>query len=182
MRRLHFKLVVDSVLLAAGFLTFASGLVLFLNLHKDAGAFRASTLGLTRLAWLNLHRLPALLVVTTIVLHLALNWAALLARLRNAFARTSKSRGVSEPLLYLTFWTVALTGIVAWFCVAGSAPLAGPVQLGWLHHTRHQVIEVHHSVGLLALTLAVHHVGHRWHRMVRGLESWVHLSHATKQP
>ena len=178
MRRLHFKLVVDSVLLAAGFLTFASGLVLFLNLHKDAGAFRASTLGLSRLAWLNLHRLPALLVVATIVLHLALNWAALLARLRNAFARTSKSRGVSELLLYLTFWTVALTGIVAWFFVGGSAPLVGSVPLGWLHHTRHHVVEVHHIVGLVALLLAAHHVGHRWHRMVQVLGSWVQCMRA----
>jgi heme/copper-type cytochrome/quinol oxidase subunit 2 len=178
MRRTHFKLVVDVVLLVAAFLTFASGLVLFLDLHRDMGALRTSALGLSRLAWLNLHRLPALLVVTAIVLHLAFNWAAFVARLRNSFARKSKSRGIPELALYVTFWTVALTGIVAWFFVSGSAPLAGPVPLGWLYHTRHHLIEVHHSVGFVALTLAVHHVGHRWHRMVRCLGSWVHCDHA----
>lgn len=178
MRRSRFKLVVDVVLLVAAFLTFASGLVLFLDLHRDAGALRTSALGLSRLAWLNLHRLPALLVVTAIVIHLALNWAAFGARLRNGFARKSKSRAIPELVLYVTFWTVALTGIVAWFVVDGSAPLAGPVPLGWLPHARHPVVEVHHTVGLVALLLAAHHVGHRWHRMVHGLGSWVHCDHA----
>jgi hypothetical protein len=181
MRRHHCKLLVDTVLLVTAFLTFASGLVLFIDLHRDAGAMRTSALGLSRLAWLNLHRLPALLMATTIVLHLALDWAAFVARLRNGFARKSKSRGIPELVLYVTFWTVALTGVVAWFFVTGSAPLAGPVPFGWLHPTRHHVLEVHHVLALVALPLAVHHVWHRWHRMVRGLESWVHCNHATKQ-
>jgi len=181
MRRTRFKLMVDVVLLVAAFLTFASGLVLFIDLHRDLGALRTSALGLSRLAWLNLHRLPALVAVSAIVLHLALNWAAFVARLRNGFARNSKSRAIPELVLYGTFWTVALTGIVAWFFVAGSPPLAGPVPLAWLHPTRHHVIEVHHVVALVALPLAVHHVWHRWQRMVRGLESWVHCNHATKQ-
>jgi hypothetical protein len=120
-------------------------------------------------------------VVSAIVLHLALNWRAFVARLRSGFSRKSKSRAIPELVLYVTFWTVALTGIVAGFFVDGSAPLAGPVPLGWLHHTRHHVIEVHHIIGLVALSLAAHHVGHRWHRMVRGLGSWVHCDHAAKQ-
>ena len=176
MRRKHFKLLLDVVLLVAAFLTFASGLVLFLDLHRDAGAFRTSALALTRLTWLNLHRLPALIVVPAIGLHLALNAAAFVARLRNGFSRKSKSRAIPELVLYLTFWIVAMTGIVAWFFVAGSAPLAGPVPLGRLHHARHHVVEIHHFVGFVALTLAAHHVGHRWHRMVQGLGSWVHQS------
>jgi hypothetical protein len=178
MHRNHFKPLLDVVVLVAAFLTFASGLVLFLNLHRDEGAFRMSTLGLTRLAWLNLHRLPALIVVSGIGLHIALNWKAFIARLRHGFSRKSKSRAVPELILYVTFWTVATTGIVAWFLVDGSAPLAGPVPLGWLHHTRHHVVEVHHIVGLVALLLAAHHVGHRWHRMVQGLGSWVQCMRA----
>jgi len=181
MRSHHCKSLVDVVLLIAAFLTFASGLVLFLDLHRDLGALRTSALGLSRLAWLNLHRLPALLVVATILLHLALNWAAFVARLRHGFSRNSKSRGIPELVLYMTFWIVVLTGIVAWFFVAGSAPLAGPAPLAWLYHTRHHVVEVHHVVALVVLPLAVHHVWHRWQRMVRGLESWVHCNHATKQ-
>jgi hypothetical protein len=169
MDRKQLMLLVDVVLLVAGFLAFASGLVLFLDFHMDAGAFRTSGLGLTRLSWLNLHRLPALIVVAAMVFHLALNWAAFLARLRNGFSRKSKSRQIPELVLYVTFLTTALTGMVAWFFIRGSVPLAGPIVLEGLHHTRHHVIEVHHIVGLVALTLAVHHVGHRWHRIVRGL-------------
>jgi hypothetical protein len=182
MRRHHFRLLVDIVLLVAAFLTFASGLVLFLGFHAGEGAFRTSALGLMRLSWLNLHRLPAMIVVFAMGLHLTLNGRGFVARLRNGFARKSKSRALPELVLYVTFWTVALTGIIAWFFVAGSAPLAGPVPLGWLHPTRHHVVEVHHTVALVALPLAVHHVGHRWHSMVRGLGSWVHCAHATKQP
>ena len=182
MRRPHFKLLVDVVLLVAAFLTFASGLVLFLDLHRDEGAFRTSALGLTRLTWLNLHRLPALIVVAAIGLHLALNWAAFVARLVHGFARKRKSRAIPELVLYVTFWTVALTGIIAWLFVSGSAPLAGPVPLGWLHHTRHHMVEVHHSVGLVALLLTAHHVGHRSQRMVRGLCSWADPSAVVGPP
>ena len=174
MRRAPFKPLVGVVLLVAAFLTFGSGLVLFLGFHAGGGAFRTSSLGLTRLAWLNLHRLPALIVVFAIGLHIALNSRAFVARLRNGFSRKSKSRAIPELVLYVTFWTVALTGIVAWFFVAGSAPLAGPVPLGWLHPARHHVVEVHHIVALVALPLAVHHVGHRWHRLARGLGSRAH--------
>jgi hypothetical protein len=171
MRHPQVRVLVDVVLLVAAFLTFASGLVLFLVFHAGGGAFRSSALGLSRLTWLNLHRLSALVTVAGLGLHLALNWQAFVARLRQGFSRKSKSRALSELILYVTFWTVALTGIVAWFFVAGSAPLAGPVPFGWLHHTRHHVVEVHHTVGLVTLTLTVHHVGHRWHRMMRGLRS-----------
>jgi hypothetical protein len=180
MHRHPFKSVLDVVLLVAAFLTFTSGLVLFLDLHRDAGVFRTSALGLTRLTWLNLHRLPALIVVVAVGLHLTLNWAAFVARLRKGLARKSKSRAIPELVLYATFWTVALTGILAWFFVAGSAPLAGPIPLGWLHPARHHVVEIHHIVALVALPLAVHHVGHRWHRMMQGLGSRVHCSDATK--
>jgi Domain of unknown function (DUF4405) len=121
---LHFRSILDVVLLVAAFLTFASGLVLFLVLHRDEEAFRTAALGLSRLAWLNLHRLPALIVVTAIGLHLALNWRAFVARLRQGFSRKSKSRAVPELVLYVTFWTVATTGIVAWFFVEGRTWLA----------------------------------------------------------
>ncbi len=181
MHRNHFRLLVDVVLLATAFLTFASGLVLFLRFHMGGGAFRTSALGLTRLAWLNLHRLPALLLVAVLGLHLILNGRAFRSRLRNGFARKSQARAVPELVLYGTFWTAALTGIVAWFFVSGSAPIEGPVPFGWLYPARHHVVEVHHIVALVALVLAVHHVGHRWHRMARGLESWVHCDDAAKQ-
>jgi hypothetical protein len=124
-------------------------------------------LGLTRVTWLNLHRLPALVVAAGLGLHVALSWGPFVARLRRARAR----RGLSEPLLYVAFWTVALTGTGLWLIVGGSTPLQGPVQLGPLEHGRHHVVDVHHIAGLVALPLTVHHVGHRWRLMTRALRA-----------
>ena len=201
MPRNQFKLPVDVVLLVAAFLTFGSGVVLFFDFHVGKGAFRTSALGLSRLTWVNIHRLSALIVVAGIGFHVALNWKAFVARLRHSFSRERKSRVVweaaelcsartiagrfrnpprvsksmvSELILYVTFATVAMTGIVVWLFVLGSARLAGPVPLGQLRNIRHQLVDIHNIAGLVALALTAHHVGHRWHRMVRCLGELAH--------
>jgi len=174
MPRNQFKLLVDVVVLVAAFLTFVSGLVLFFDFHVGKGASRTSALGLTRLTWLNIHRLPALIVVAGIGFHIALNWKGFVARLRHSFSRERKNRAVSELILYVTFATVAMTGIVVWLFVLGSAPLEGPVPLGQPHPIRHQLVDIHNIVGLVALALTVHHVGHRWGQMVRCLGELAH--------
>jgi hypothetical protein len=174
MPRYQFKLLVDVVLLVAAFLTFASGVFLFFEFHVGAGAFRTAALGLTRLTWLNLHRLPALIVVAGIGFHVGLNWKGFVARLRHGLSRERKSRAVSELVLYATFGTVAVTGIVVWLFISGSAPIEGPVPL---KHITHQLVDIHNLVGLVALALAAHHVGHRWRAMVRGFRSWARQSH-----
>ena len=203
MPRNQFKLLVDVVVLVAAFLTFVSGMFLFFDFHVGKGAFRTSAVGLTRLTWLNIHRLSALIVVAGIGFHVALNWKGFVARLRRSFSRERKSRVaweaaelcsartiagrfgnpprvsqsmVSELILYLTFGTVAMTGIVVWLFAKGSAPLAGPVSLGQLHPIRHQLVDIHNIAGLVALALTAHHVGHRWRAMVRGLRSWARQS------
>jgi hypothetical protein len=174
MPRNQFKLLVDAVLLVVALLTFASGMLLFFEFHVGKGAFRTSAFGLTRLTWLDIHRLPALIVVAGIGFHLALNWGGFVGRLRGSFSRNRKSRAVSELVLYLTFGTGAMTGIVVWLLGKGSAPLAGPVPLGQLHPIRHQLVDIHNIVGLVALALVAHHVGHRWHRMARCLGEFAH--------
>lgn len=176
MTRNQFKLLVDVVVLVAALLTFVSGMFLFFDFHVGKGAFRTSAFGLSRLTWLNIHRLSALIVVAEIGFHVALNWKGFVARLSSSFSRNRKSRGISELILYVTFATVALTGIVVWLFVLGSAPLAGPVPLGQPHPIRHQLVDIHNIAGLLALALTVHHVGHRWGQMVRGLRSWARQS------
>lgn len=167
MRRGRIQPVVDVMLLVTGLATLATGMVLFLSFHGRSGAFRTSALGLARITWLNLHRLPAPLVVGALGLHLALNWSPFLARLRRAFS----PRNRSELVLYVTFWTVAFTGLGAWLLVGGSPPLSGPAAIGLPAHGRRMLLEVHHIVGLATLGYCVHHVGHRWRRMVHALGS-----------
>ena len=167
-------LLIDVVVLAAAFLTFGSGLVLFFGFHVGEGAFRTSSLGLNRLTWLNLHRLPALMVALGIGLHVALNWRAFVGRCRRSLSRKGGSRDVLELVMYVAFWTVALAGMAVWLLIGGSAPLAGPVQLGRLPQVRHHVVDVHNIAGLVAFLLTVHHVCHRWRRMVRGLRTAWH--------
>ena len=74
MKRSGQKVIVSWLMLGSSVLTFGTGLVLTFGLHAGPGSFRASVLGLGRLTWLNLHRLPAILLLTFLVLHLALNW------------------------------------------------------------------------------------------------------------
>lgn len=172
MRRTDLKLLVDLVVLASASLTFASGLVLLLAFHMDDGPFRASALGVTRLAWLNLHRLSSPILATGVGLHAVLNWRGLVGWLRRATSGGRRSGAGLELLLYVSFSTVVVTGLVAWLAVAGSAPLAGPVPMEDVAHLRHHLIDVHHLTGLVALALAVHHAGHRWSALRRGLSAW----------
>ena len=166
--RKRFKLLVDLCLLVAGFLTLASSLVLFFCFHMGDGPTRASAAGVARITWLNLHRLSALPLVAAVVAHIALHWRVFVGRLRRSFSRLRR-RGGPELLLYLTFWTVAVIGLVVWLFVDGSTPIGGPVRLARLTGIRHRLVDVHNIVGLVALVLTVHHVGHRWRGMVRRL-------------
>jgi hypothetical protein len=171
MHRNNLRSLTDVVLFLTALLTFGSGLVLFFEFHVGSGTFRLAALGLTRLTWLNLHRLVAMGLLAALGLHLALNGRALLAQLERVISRRRGSPAVSEILLYTTFSVVVVTGLVAWFAIDGSPPLAGPIALGPQPSARHHVIDVHNVVGLVTLLLTVHHIGHRWRRMIRGLET-----------
>lgn len=179
MRRRDLKLLVDLLLLGAFALAFTAGLVLFFGFHVGEGSLRSSGLGLARITWLDLHRLSALAAIALTALHVALDWKAFLARWRRLAGRGGGRRGLSEPLLHVTFAVVALAGLALWALVPGSAPLAGPVPLGPLPHGRHQIVDVHDVAGLVALALTVHHVAHRWSWIVRGLRSFGVVSSST---
>lgn len=162
------RILVDLVLLPAAVLTFATGLVLLLRFHAGMGPYRELALGVGRLAWLNLHRLSALVTALGVVAHVALNGRAFVGWLRRALA---PGRGAGlELLLYAATATVLVTGLVAWFVLDGSAPLGGPIPPGRLPPLRHRWVDVHDLSGLAALALAVRHVLHRWRALARGVE------------
>jgi hypothetical protein len=171
MRRVNLRLLVDSVLLGAALLTFASGLVLLLAFHVDHGTARSSALGLGRLAWLNLHRIPALVVAAGLMLHLAVDWKAFRTRLRNFVRRDRNPHAVAENLLCLTLATAVLAGLAAWLLLDGSALLLAPAPRGPASASRHGLIDIHNVAGLVALPLAVHHIAHRWRWLVRTIQS-----------
>jgi hypothetical protein len=173
MTRARAKLLLDLVLLPAAVLTFGSGLFLLLCFHAGPGPDRLSALGLSRIAWLDLHRLSALVVAAGIATHVTLNGRAFVARLRGAFTGPGASGGGLELLTYAATATVLVTGLVAWWVLDGSAPLGGPIPPGRLPHLRHAWVDTHDLAGLLALALVVHHVGHRWRGLARGLGRWV---------
>jgi Domain of unknown function (DUF4405) len=169
MTRPRAKLLVDLALLPAAVLTFGSGLVLLLRFHAGLGPYRLSALGLSRIAWLDLHRLSALVVAVGIVTHVALNGRAFVARLRGAFTRGHAAGGGMELLTYVATAVMLVTGLVAWGVLDGSAPLGGPIPPGRLHGARHAWVDVHDRVGLVDVALVVHHVGHRWRALGRAL-------------
>jgi len=169
MHRRQFILFVDVLLLVITLTTFGTGIVLFSYFHIDDGVFRASAFSLSRLTWLNLHRLAALGATAALGLHLALNSRPFIARLRRGFSRKRRTGDSIEQVLYVSFATVAAAGIASLFFIHGSAQFAGPVQFGPLPQFRHHVIDIHNVAGFVSLSLAIHHVGHRWHRMIHGL-------------
>lgn len=162
MRRNELKSHASLVLLVAATAAFATGLVM-LTFHMDDGPFRAESL-----AWLDLHRLSALASLAVLAVHLALNWRALVGRVRSAARRTRAEGTLIELVLYLAFAAMAAAGLAAWL-VEGAAPLTGPLPLGPLSHTRDLLVDVHNASGLAALALTAYHVCHRWRQLVRGL-------------
>jgi len=173
MRDHRLKLLVDFVLLGSAATTFASGAVLLVCFHVGPAAFETSALGLGRLTWLNLHRLPAIALAGALAIHLFIDRRAFLARLRAMRPGGRGRRVASEIALYATFLASVALGFVAWLGMEGSAPLFGPVPLGHLAGARHDAIDLHFLAGIPAALLVIHHVWHRWRWMERKTLGWL---------
>ncbi len=155
-------------LLVTAAVSFATGLVLLTRFHMGPGPHGAEVLGLSRLAWLDLHRFSSVAALGALAVHLTLNARALAGRVRSALAAKRVRGNAVELVLYAVFATTAAAGLAAWL-VEGSPPLLGAIAPGPTPHARHALVDLHHLSGLVALALTVHHAGHRWDRLVRGL-------------
>jgi hypothetical protein len=167
MRRREANVLLDWVLLAAGLLAYSTGLVLLLRFHVGDGAFAASTLGLGKLVWLNLHRFSAAAVALGVLVHVGLHWRAFRAKLTDVVRRRTKRPIHSELVMYVAFFVAASAGLVAWLVLEGSSPVFGPALIGRASGIRHPCIDTHHVSSLVSLVLVAHHVGHRWRLMAR---------------
>lgn len=143
---------------AAGTVVFTTGLVLLTRFHMALGCLRGESLGLSRLAWVNLHRGGAVLLMAAIVVHVALHWRTLVCRTSRALARLPGRATNSDLVLYFGFPVVGVAGTAAWLFLPGSPPLWGPVTLGPLPPLRHLCIDVHNIVGVALFVAAVLHV------------------------
>lgn len=170
MRRSSINLLFDLVLVVAGVLTFAGGLVLLTCFHVGPEMVRTDAVGLSRLAWLNLHRLSAFGVLAGTAAHVVMHWRPIVSAFRRRIVGSRRKGPGVDRVLYLVLPGCVVAGFLAWFALPSSAPLTGPA-IGVMTHTRHVAIDIHNILGLIALPLAVHHLAHRWGWITRTLRS-----------
>lgn len=156
------KLWTSCLALVSALVTFTTGLVLLLTFHVGHGCYRPELLGLSRLAWQNLHRFAAAVILAFVAVHIAINLAPIGARLARTLRGPIRRQDAHELLFYATFTAVVLTGLVAWLALEGSLHVTGPTTLGPISETRHRWLDVHNVAGLLSLYLTVNHVRRRW--------------------
>ncbi len=150
------------VALGSAVAVFATGIILFTRFHVGPGALRLEWLGLSRLSWVNLHRLPSVVFFAACILHIALHWRPILARVQRLWPARPGRLTRWDAILYLGFSVVAVSGLLAWFLVPGSPHLWGPVIPTVLLPSRHGWIDVHNITGLVFLLAAVIHIQRHW--------------------
>lgn len=157
-RRARLNRQVDLLALLMGLLAFGTGLVLFFRFHVGpGGATRAWGLGLSRIAWVNIHRLSALVLVGALVIHGVLHWRAILLRL-SKLVRPGPRMSRADPFLYFGIAIVVLTAVTAWLFLPGSPPLTGPTALSPPPPLRHRAIDLHNIAGFVTLAAASIHI------------------------
>ena len=160
------RLYVNVVLLVVAPVTWLSGLVLFLEFHVGWGCFRTEALGLSRLAWQNIHRIGAVAVLAGIAIHVTLNATQMVRRAVRVFHGHPARHDTHEVILYATSATALLTGFVAWLVVKGSLPLWEAITPGPIAAGRHPWIDVHNLTALVAIVLSINHIRRRWRALV----------------
>ncbi len=160
------KCAATLVLLFGGVLAFASGIVLLFAFHVGLGCLRPDALGLSRLAWQNLHRLGAVLALAAVVVHGLANWGGIKHRVLRVLHGKPMPSDHHEMAVYTGNTIVFLTGFVVWLAVGGSMSIFGPALLGPVTQPRHPWIDVHFLVGLVTLVLTTNHVRRRWHALI----------------
>jgi hypothetical protein len=153
---------IDWSALVAGAVVFATGIVLLTQFHMGHGTLNPAAMGVGRLAWLNIHRLTALFLLAGVLGHTVLHWRTICIRVSRVWSKLPGRASRADLILYFGFAIELVAGFTSWLFLPGSAPLAGPVPLGPLEHSRHICIDLHNFAGLLLLPAAIIHVRRHW--------------------
>jgi hypothetical protein len=156
--RARLNIGIDRAALAAAAAVFATGLVLLLGFHVGPASVRAEGLGLSRLAWVDAHRLSAVATLLTVGAHLALHRRVIAARLSRALGRIAGAASRADRVLYASFVVATITGFAAWLVLPGSPPFFGPVRWTTLPPLRHLSIDLHNVSAIALLVASVIHV------------------------
>jgi hypothetical protein len=136
---------VDVVALVSAFLVFPTGLILLARFHIGPdGAQRLSRLGLSRAAWVCLHRSAAIAMTAAVTVHAQLHWRVIVARVQRAYRRLPGKATYSDLALYFGFAAVTPAAFAAWLVLPGL-----------LHHP---AIDLHNISALILLPAVVTHV------------------------
>ncbi|MEN6607211.1 MAG: DUF4405 domain-containing protein [Bryobacteraceae bacterium] len=157
-RPARFNYWTDVLALTAGVVVFATGLILFTRFHVAEGSFRLYDWGLSRLAWINIHRLAAVLLLGAVMVHVERHWRPMVVRMGRAMKRLPGGASRAELVLYAGFAVVSLAALAAWFVVPGSPAVAGPITLTHQAPIRHRWIDIHNLSGLVLLPAVVVHI------------------------
>lgn len=149
---------VDMVAFSTGILAFVTGLLLLTRFHVADGALRGSELGLSRLAWVNIHRFGAATLLVAIAMHVQVHWRTVVVRTKRAWRKLPGAAKPSDLVLYAGFLPMSATALTAWFLAPGSPPVFGPVTLNHLAPERHVWIDLHNFSGLILLPAVILHV------------------------
>ncbi len=159
------------VAFVASVVVFATGLILLTQFHMGEGALNNFALGASRMTWVNIHRLTALVLSCAVGVHAYLHRHALVVRISRVSGQLAGGASRADLILYFGFAVEMITGFAAWFVVSGSPPLMGPVNLSHLDPARHLCIDIHLLTGLILLPAVVIHVHHHFDWLLREIGS-----------
>ena len=162
----------DVVAFLFGAIVLASGLLLLIRFHVGEGIMRSSAFGVSRLAWVNLHRLSAIPALAAVAVHTFQHWRPITTRVGRACGNLPGKAGPADLTLYFGFAISLLAGFAAWSILPGSPPLLEAIRPHHLQPVRHICIDIHNLSGLALLPAVIIHLRRHlgWLLRVHGTE------------
>ena len=172
----------DLSILTAFLVTAVTGLLLWLVLPHGPGSQSSVFLGLTRYAWIDIHDWAGLAMLLGAATHIALHWkwiSCVAGRYFKRLARQARINFSLNSLLFIAFFLVSLSGLVAWLVLPGSGEAAvSPVGHGWN--------DIHLWTGLAMIVVLTVHFALHWNWLTftarRYAQAAVSNWHQTAQP
>ncbi len=149
-------------------ITALTGLLLWLILPGGRGSSGTIFLGLTRQSWIDLHNWIGLAMLVGVTLHLLLHWKWISCVSQRYFKKLARQARVNfslNSLLFVAFFLVNLSGLIAWLVLpsggyqGGRNPFYGATLLTL---TRHDWKDLHLWAGLAMIVILVIHLALHW--------------------